>query len=347
MSEGTPRLGPSPYPMRTPRLTLRLMGSADIATHVAYRSHPEVAAHQQWDLPYDPKRSDHLAELDEHDDLVPGDWTTLAIELDGEVLGDVCTHLHQTLGVAEIGYTLARAHWGHGYASEAALALVEDLVTRVGVQRVFGELDPVNVASQRVLEAVGLVCEGITRKSYLWRGEWADNMSYAATREEWLAWRGRPTGAPARVELEPITATTARAYLALRTHHSQRRFVAPMDESFTDALFPPLDDGHQVVPRTLGVTADGTPAGFVMVAEAAPSDPPYLWRLLVDRMHQGRGVGGRAVTALVGLLRAEGHRALQLSYVAGPGSPARFYDSLGFRPTGEISDGEVVARLDW
>ena len=337
----------TPYPMRTERLVLRMMGSRDIPVHVAYRSHPEVAAHQLWDLPYDPERSAHLAQQDDRDDLVLGDWTTLAIEVDGEVVGDVCTQVHETGGVAEIGYTLAREHWGHGYASEAARALVEDLVTRIGVQRVYGELDPANVASQRVLEACGLVCEGVTRKSYLWRGEWTDNMSYAATREEWLAWRDRPTGAPGEVALTPITAETMKAYMSLATHRSQERFVAPMQWSFAEALFPPVEDGRQVVPRLYGVTADSDPVGFCMYAEPTPGVPPFLWRFLVDRRHQGRGIGHRALTELVDRLTREGSRSLRVSWVEGPGSPRPFYERFGFSPTGEVVHGETVAQIDW
>jgi RimJ/RimL family protein N-acetyltransferase len=337
----------SPYPLRTERLVLRLMGSEDIPVHVAYRSDPEVAAHQQWEQPYDPGRSAYLTEQDGREDLVRGAWTTLAIEVDGEVVGDVCTRLHETGGVAEIGYTLARSHWGRGYASEAARALVEDLVTRIGVQRVYAELDPVNVASQRVLEAVGLVCEGVTRKSYLWRGEWTDNMSYAATAEEWLAWRDRSTAPPAEVGLTPITADTVLTYLGLTTHHSQERFVAPMPKSLAEALYPPVEHGHQLVPRLHGVTADGEPVGFCMWVEPTPASPPYLWRFLVDRRHQRRGIGRRALVELVDLLTREGHRTLRLSYLEGPGSPWPLYARFGFRPTGEVEDGETVAQLAW
>jgi RimJ/RimL family protein N-acetyltransferase len=337
----------SVYPLRTGRLVLRLMGSRDIATHAEYRNDPEVAAHQLWDLPYDAERSAYLADQDELDDLRAGEWTTLAIELDGEVIGDVCTHLHETRGVAEIGYTLARRHWGRGYATEAARALVGDLVTRIGVQRVFAELDPGNVASQRVLEAVGLAVESHTRKSYLWRGEWTDNMSYAATAEEWLAWRDRLRTPPGEVRLEPITHDTVMTYFDLATHRSQERFVAPMPKSFAQALFPPVEHGHRLVPRLHGITADGVPAGFCMHLDATPSSPPYLWRFLVDRTHQGRGIGVRALTELVGLLTGEGQRTLRLSYVHGPGSPWPFYERLGFHPTGEVEEGEVVAQLEW
>jgi GNAT superfamily N-acetyltransferase len=73
---------------------------------------------------------------------------------------------------------------------------------------------------------------------------------------------------------------------------------------------------------------------------------PYLWRLLVDRRHQRRGVGERAVRHFLDLLRAEGHRSVLVSYVADtPGTPEPFYRGLGFVPTGDVDDGEHVARL--
>ena len=83
------------------------------------------------------------------------------------MIGDVVTHVDPTGGVAEIGYTLAREHHGHGYASEAAAALAAVLFDEVGVGRVYGELAPENIASQRVLEAIGLRFEAVTKKSYL------------------------------------------------------------------------------------------------------------------------------------------------------------------------------------
>jgi len=126
----------------------------------------------------------------------PGEWTQFAVERDGELIGDVCAHIDNTGGVAEIGFTLARSEHGQGYASEAAQALVHDLVQRVGVRRVRGELDPENTASQRVLENVGLIFEATTKNSLLWRGQWADSMTYGATAKECRAWADRPHDSP-------------------------------------------------------------------------------------------------------------------------------------------------------
>jgi len=338
----------SPYPLRTERLVLRMMRTSDAAAHAAYRSDPEIAKHQLWEVPFPVEKArTSLAEQDERSDIVAGEWTTLAVELDGTVIGDVVTHVHETGGVAEVGYTLAADFHGRGYATEAALALVTDLVERIGVVRVHAELDPPNVASQRVLENIGLVLESQTRKSFLWRGEWSDNMSYAATAVEWRAWRDRPRGAPAQARLVPLTTENHRHYGRLETHHSQRRFVAPMSQSFADALFPEVVDGAPVVPRMYGVEADGEPAAFVMIAERTPAHPePFLWRLLVDRRHQRRRIGGLALDLLVDELREEGGcTSLLTSWHEGPGGPRAFYLARGFTETGRVVDGETEARL--
>jgi RimJ/RimL family protein N-acetyltransferase len=325
-----------------------MMRTSDAAAHAAYRNEPDVAKHQLWDLPYSVDAAvESLSDQDDRDDIVLGDWTTLAVELDGTVIGDVCTNVDETGGVAEIGFTLAGAFQGKGYATEAAWMLVEELVERIGVGRVYGELDPANIASQRVLENLGLVYEVVTRKSFRWRGEWTDNMSYGATADEWRAWRDRPLTPPEQVHLVPLTVDNAWDYYALRTHHSQERFVAPMAGSFADALFPEIVNGAPAVPRLMGLEADGEPAAFVMIAEVTPAHPePFLWRLLVDKRHQRRGIGRRALDLLCDVLRAEGRTTLLTSWGEGPGTPLTFYRRYGFVETGgAVDEHEIEARL--
>lgn len=333
-------------PLRTARLTLRTMQPADAEAFARYRNDPAVARYQLWDLPYTLDQArEALADQDGVEGIFVGAGTQIAVELDGVVIGDVYVDVDETGGTSELGYTLGVEHQGHGYAREAAGAIVEVLFDKVGVGRVYGELAPENVASQRVLEAVGLECEGVTKKSFFWRGEWTDNMSYATTSEEYAAWRSRPTGPPATVELVVIDDSNQRRFGKLATHHSEERFVASVLLSYADALFPEIEDGGRVEPWFRGIVADGEPAGFVMTAEVTAHHPePYLWRFLIDRRHQRRGIGRRALDILFDRLRADGHATVVTSWVDGPGSPRPFYERLGFVPTGEIDDGEVVAR---
>lgn len=335
-------------PIRTERLIIRVMRTSDAEVLSTYRSDPAVAKHQLWTVPFtiDDAREMLADQDDPATDLGPGANLQLAVERDGVVIGDVYARVDETGGVAEIGYTLATAFQGHGYATEAAGAVVEALFDRVGVGRVYGELDPDNVASQRVLERIGLVFESQTRKSFLWRGVWSDNMGYAATGDEYERWRHRPRHAPDVIRLVELTHADHRRYADLRTHYSQQRFVATVAQSFGDALHPPPgNDGTPFIPWLRGIEADGEPVGFVMATEPTAADPePYLWRLLIDRVHQRRGIGSAVVEQLCEMWSRQGVERVTVTWIDGPGSPAPMYRKLGFVPSGEMDGDEVVAH---
>jgi [ribosomal protein S5]-alanine N-acetyltransferase len=63
-----------------------------------------------------------------------------------------------------IGYGLARAYWGRGYMPEATRAVIDWAFQQPSIYRVYATTDVENVASQRVLEKVGMQCEGVLRK---------------------------------------------------------------------------------------------------------------------------------------------------------------------------------------
>ena len=337
----------------TPRLTVRCMRADDAAVVAAYRDDPAINHFQDWDLPYSEETFLERLALNPGFDTIPeGRWVNLALELhepDGPTLvGDLACHLQEGGRVVELGYTLLAEYQGRGFASEAAGALVDHLMTTTDVHRFEASLDPENVPSMRVLEAIGMTFESFSRQSYPLRGRWDDDLRYAMLREDRAAWLARPATAPADLQMVEITPDDAYLWGRLRTHHSQERFVSPMALSFRDALFPEVIDGAPVVPWLRGVMADGERVGFVMLAEVTEHHPePYLWRLLVDRMHQRRHVGTMVLQQVLEQLATHGHRSLLTSWQEGPGSPRRFYEQLGFVPTGRIVDGETEARLSW
>ena len=208
-------------------------------------------------------------------------------------------------------------------------------------------MHPDNVASARVCEAIGMTFEVHTRQNFRGRdGVWEDDLRYSVLRPDWEAWVNRPTDPPAEVSLVEITPDDARLWQRVVTHKSQEAFVAPTIASYADALFPEHVDGAAVVPWLRGVLADGERVGFVMMAEVTEHHPdPYLWRLLVGRMHQRRGLGARIIELVVERVRSQGHARLVTSYEVGPGGPAPFYERMGFVPTGNLIDGEVETVL--
>jgi RimJ/RimL family protein N-acetyltransferase len=66
-----------------------------------------------------------------------------------------------------IGYVAARAHWGKGYVTEATRVIIDWVFQQPSMYRVYATTDIENVASRRVLEKVGMQCEGVLRKYIL------------------------------------------------------------------------------------------------------------------------------------------------------------------------------------
>jgi RimJ/RimL family protein N-acetyltransferase len=57
----------------------------------------------------------------------------------------------------ELGWTLAREHWGHGYATEAATAIRDWAFEDLALERLISIVHPDNRASERVAEKLGAV----------------------------------------------------------------------------------------------------------------------------------------------------------------------------------------------
>ena len=149
------------------------------------------------------------------------------------------------------------------------------------------------------------------------------------------------------ITLREITEDNARPVLALRCTPGQERFVTSVADSLVEA-----DETPHGNPWFRAVYADGRPVGFVMLSWDVEPQPPeingpwFLWKLLIDSRHQGKGYGREVVRQIVELVRGQGARELLTSYVPGDGSPAGFYARLGFVPTGEVDpEGEILLLL--
>jgi RimJ/RimL family protein N-acetyltransferase len=335
-------------PIRTERLILRPSRLSDAEAAYQRRSLPEVARYQDWEMPYTRERAERrMAELVAMDGPADGDWWSVTVvdaDAPERILGDLAVGISWGGRSAEIGYTFHPDSWGHGYATEATRAMVRWLFTDFGVSRIEASLHPDNPASARVIEACGLVYEGLTRQSFWVGDECSDNMLYGMTRTDWNAWCDRPRHRPERVDLVPVTADNRRAVGDVATHKSQERFVSPMLGSFRDALAPPSLNGAPLVPWYRAIEADGDVVGFIMAAEMTAAHPnPYLWRFLIDRMHQRRGIGSVALDQFERRCRDQGATAIEVSWAEGPGTPRPMYLARGYRPSSTTEDGEVHA----
>jgi RimJ/RimL family protein N-acetyltransferase len=86
---------------------------------------------------------------------------------------------------AELGYWLAASAWGHGFATEAAQALVDFGFRECGLARIYAQVLAGNHASMRVLEKLGMVSEGVKRQHVRKGRKLHDVVIYGLLRDEW------------------------------------------------------------------------------------------------------------------------------------------------------------------
>lgn len=139
----------------TTRLVLATPAAADIP---AIARHCNNANLHRWmsRLPFPYREADARFFVEE---IVPGpEEYCLAIHHQDELVGVVGLHLVDGLA-PELGYWLGEPHWGHGFATEAARAIV-DAARAAGVARLRSRALAENTASRHVLEKTGFIQTG-------------------------------------------------------------------------------------------------------------------------------------------------------------------------------------------
>jgi RimJ/RimL family protein N-acetyltransferase len=141
--------------LRTERLLLRRPTLEDVE-RATWLTDPEV---MRWLGGIDPP-ADVVRRWVEDWDVYPAG--KFIVELEGATIGRVgfnfCDPVRWTRSTAadavpELGWALAREHWGHGYATESAAAVRDHF----GASRLISLIAPDNLRSQRVAGRLGAV----------------------------------------------------------------------------------------------------------------------------------------------------------------------------------------------
>jgi RimJ/RimL family protein N-acetyltransferase len=174
----------------TERLLLRPYERRDVDDLLDIQSRPEVMRYL-----YDEVRTrDEVEQLIEkrltHTSL-RGDDDTLVLagerQEDGRVIGDVSLTLRSAYHrQGEIGFVFHPEAQGHGYAREAATAMLHVAFAELGLHRVYGRTDLRNEASAGLMRRLGMRQEAHLRENEIFKGEWGDELVFATLRREWL-----------------------------------------------------------------------------------------------------------------------------------------------------------------
>ena len=149
--------------LTTPRLRLRQWQEQDLEPFVALNADPEVMRY----FPGLQSRADSGASIDRWSaEIASRGWSNWALELPGSAsfIGFVgLTVPRRALPFTpcvEIGWRLARAHWGQGYASEAARCALRLGFERLGLAEIVSFTALLNLRSRAVMERIGMVNAG-------------------------------------------------------------------------------------------------------------------------------------------------------------------------------------------
>jgi RimJ/RimL family protein N-acetyltransferase len=176
------------WPLETERLTLRPFEERDLDAFAAMHG---TAESTQW-LYNDPRTPDearvHFDRKRRSSFEGDGDWLSCAVveRASGTLVADLAFQWvsveHRT---GEIGFIVAPAQKGKGFAPEAARALLDWAFGAGGFHRVIGRLEPRNTASARVLEKLGMRREAHFVENEWIKGEWQSELVYAILDREW------------------------------------------------------------------------------------------------------------------------------------------------------------------
>ena len=168
----------------TPRLQVRRLEDADLGALLAVYGD---AAAMRWvgdGRPLDHARCEEWLAVTRRNVATRGYGMCAVVEpASGAVIG-FCGLVHPgSQPEAELKYALRREHWGRGYASEAAAALLAHGAAAHGLRRVVATAAPENLASHRVLLKAGLTRGELVRHndgSFTQRFEWRAGAPEAA-----------------------------------------------------------------------------------------------------------------------------------------------------------------------
>ena len=143
-----------------------------------------------------------------------------------------------------------------------------------------------------------------------------------------------------KITLQEITEDTLDEILALDVTPEQKKFVAPNAVSIAQAHYSRYSWFRAIYD-------DDTPVGFVMLYLDGIKPHYSIWRFMIDKSFQGKGIGREALKQVIEFVNTlPESRVLSVSYAPGKGDPSGFYAKQGFVETGLIEDDENIMNLD-
>lgn len=148
-------------PITTDRLELRAHTLADTEAWHEIVSDPHVVRYMSWPLRDRDAARRHLRDCTRHTRLWQADdFLALAVVRENRLVGDVSLQLRTVssdVRTVELGWVVAPAHQGHGYATEAVEAILDLAFTSVQARMATAVIHEANSASLALAQRLGFI----------------------------------------------------------------------------------------------------------------------------------------------------------------------------------------------
>jgi len=161
------------------------------------------------------------------------------------------------------------------------------------------------------------------------------------------------------IELKKVTFDMYDDFVKLAVHQHQEPYVASAIKSLAQAyVYMTEYDDPTVV---YGIFADEKLVGFIKYcyyrekgpgAEIFEKNCYHIWRLFIDKGHQGKGYGKAAVEQALAIIKTKPHgkgNSVYVSYEPENAASKALFASFGFMETDkkfDEDDDEIIARLE-
>lgn len=176
--------------LTTERLILRDFVESDWEAVLAYQQDPLYLRYNEWTSRSAEEVRQFIQMFLDHQKQVSRIKFQFAVTLKstGQLIGNCGVRRDSPeAGEGDMGYELDPQHWGNGYATEAARAVLGFGFSHMNLQRISAWCVADNIGSARVLEKLGMQLERRLRDRKYFKGRWWDTLCYAISYEEWQA----------------------------------------------------------------------------------------------------------------------------------------------------------------
>jgi len=183
--------------LQTDRLQISPLQAEDLDAFVSYRQQPEVARFQSWETDFSKEQGLKLIRSQAGMSFPPsGEWLQLGVRAksSGELLGDLALHSLDRKNHYEIGFTIAMEYQGQGFGKEAAARLLSFLFDVRGAEKVEANTDSRNIASIRLLTALGFRQQLDTSWVEEFKNETVTVHVFEVSRSDWVLASSHPKG---------------------------------------------------------------------------------------------------------------------------------------------------------